>query len=294
MVLAPPDVGQTSKTLRFLPPPTRHTPWLKGQYEVAPGLKLLGEEKAFEFDTLWPRIRENKERPFPGRFLRADLDDNTAQAVVLSLAHRLASEWPDYFTLAETLDCHLTGESVPLDASGLDLLAMNLPCDLAIVKREGMRDWNAYLHVVQPSHWNPEEKIGRPFVATHAPIPHFEKVNAAAPKLIDAMITRGPWVRFVWGLETDTELDHHPARATPRNFATHPFVVRFERQVLLPLPDREASIFLIATGFVSKEEVLADEALWRPLKTALQGMSPQAREYKGVANQFDGLLAQFP
>lgn len=259
---------------------------------MAPGLKLLGDDKAFEFDTLWPRVRANKER-VAERFLRAELDDATAEAVVRVLSSRLAEEWPEYFVLADVLECRLTGERVVQSAEGLDLLAMNLPCDLAIVKRAEGRDWNAYLHVVQPSHWRPEEKIGRPFVATHAPIPHFERVNAAAPKLVDAMITRGPWERFVWGMETDEDLDHHPDRCEERDFAALPFVVRFERQVLIPLPEFEASIFLIATGFVSKEEVLGDEGLWRPLRAALEGMSPEARKYKGVDGQFDALMGQF-
>jgi hypothetical protein len=171
---------------------------------------------------------------------------------------------------------------------------MNLPCDLAIVKRDDRRDWSAYLHVCQPSHWRPEEKIGQPFIATHAPIPHFDKVNAAAPKLVEAMVSRGPWVRFVWGFETDTELDHHPDRAPGRAFATKPFVARVERQVLLPLPQHDDSIFLIGVGFVTKEAILLDESLWRPLRLALEGMSPQAREYKGVAAEFEGLVAQFP
>ncbi|RYG19713.1 DUF3445 domain-containing protein [bacterium] len=276
-----------------LPSPIRYTPWLKGQYDVAPNLKLLGDEKAFEFDTLWPRIRENKERLVLGRVLRSELDEATAEATVVALAQRLVREWPEFFILGEVIECRLTGERVPLRAEGLDLLATNLPCDLAIVKQAEGRDWTAYLHVSQPSHWRPEEKIGQPFVATHAPIPHFEKVNAAAPKLIDAMISRGPWVRFVWGFETDTELDHHPDRAPGRSFNTKPFVVRTERQVLLPLPEHGASIFLIGVGFVDGHEVLADDALWRPLKAALLGMSPQARDYKGVAEEFEGLLAQF-
>lgn len=276
-----------------LPPPIRHTPWLKGAYDVAPNLKSLGDERAIEFDTLWPRMRANKELDFPGRVLRADLDDSVAEAVVRELAARAAREWPEFFAFGERLECHLTGDVVPLSAEGLDAMAMNLPCDLAVVRREGPRDWSAYLHVCQPSHWRPEEKIGQPFVATHAPIPHFEKVNAAAPKLVEAMVARGPWVRFVWGFETDTELDHHPDRAPGRAFASKPFVVRVERQVLIPLPEHGASIFLIGVGFVSKEDILADEALWRPLRSALEGMSPQAREYKGVASEFEGLLAQF-
>lgn len=281
-------------TTPALPKPNPYTPWLKGVYEVGPNLKPLGKERALQFDTLWPRIRANKELLLPGRVLRADLSESIAEAVVLHLAHRAAKEWPDLFEIDRSLSCRLTGEQVPLDAHGLDLLAMNLPCDVAVVRCEGPCDWNAYLHVSQPSHWRPEEKIGRSFVATHAAIPHFDKVNAAAAKLVQAMVSRGPWVRYVWGLETDDELDHHPDRAPGRAFATRPFVVRFERQVLIPLPEYGASIFLIGVGFASKDVVLADEALWRPLRTALEGMSPQARAYKGIAPEFEGLMSQFP
>ena len=281
----------------ILPPPRLHAPWLKGAYDVAPNLKPLGSERAIEFDALWPRLRANKVLGIPGRVLRAELDDAVASAVVRELATRAAREWPEYFDLGEALECRLTGDVVPLDAGGLDAMAMNLPCDLVIVRREGARDWSAYLHVCAPSHWRPEEKIGLPFVATHATIPHFEKVNAAAPKLVEAMVARGPWVRFVWGLETDTELDHHPDRAPTRGdggraFATKPFVVRVERQVLIPLPKHGASIFLIGVAFVDKATVLGDEGLWRPLRQALEGMSPQAKAYKGVADEFEGLLRQ--
>ncbi len=277
-----------------LPPPRLHTPWVRGVYEVAPNLRPLGEEPAFEFDTLWPRIRANKETGTSGRVLRHNLDTATAKAVVRELASRAAREWPDFFTLGETLECHLSGEKVPLDADGLQALAMNLPCDLALVRRKDKQDWTAYLHVCAPSHWRPEEKIGQPFVATHASVPHFEKVNRAAPGLVDAMVARGPWVRFVWGVESDDDLDHHPDRAPGRTFAERPFVVRVERQVLIPIPEREASIFLIGVAFVQKETVLAHESLWRPLRAALEGMSPQARDYKGVAEGFEALIGQFP
>ena len=277
-----------------LPPPVLHTPWLKGIYEVAPNLRPLGEERAIEFDTLWPCVRANKERAVPGRVLRHDLDDETAEAIVREIAARAAREWPEYFSLDRALECHLTGERVSLDAGGLDTMAMNLPCDLAIVRRAAERDWTAYLHVCAPSHWRPEDKIGQPFVATHAPVPHFDKVSRAAKGLVEAMVARGPWVRFVWGMETDREPDHHPDRARERRFDRHPFVVRVERQVLIPLPEHDASIFLIGIAFVDRETVLAEERLWRPLRAALLRMSPQARAYKGVEEGFGGLMAQFP
>ena len=278
--------------MRRLPEPRLYAPWTKGVYDVAPNLRPLGTERALEFDSQWPRIRANKERQIPERVLRDGLDPIVAEAAVRALAERASTEWPSLFTLGERLACHLTGESVLLSAEGLDRLAMNLPCDLAIVRLEDDRDWNTYLHVCAPSHWRPEEKIGRSFVATHAPIPHFERVNAASRGLVEAMVTRGPWVRYVWGLETDSELDHHPDRAPCRDFATKPFVVRIERQVTLPLPEHDAAIFLIGTGFVERSTILADESLWRPLKAALNGMSPQAREYKGLTQGFDDLMRQ--
>lgn len=277
-----------------LPPPILRTPWTKGRYDVAPSLRPLGEERAIEFDALWPRIRENKGRAVSGRVLRSGLDDAVAGAVVRTLAARAAREWPALFVLGEALECLLTGDSVGLEAEGLDSMAMNLPCDLAVVRREEDRDWTAYLHVCAPSHWRPEEKIGQSFVATHAPIPHFEKASAAAKGLVEAMVERGPWVRFVWGFESDEKLDHHPDRAPGRAFAERPFAVRVERQVLLPLPEQGAAIFLIGVAFVDRATVLADEALWRPLRSALVGMSPEARAYKGVAEGFEALLRQFP
>ena len=277
-----------------LPSPRLHTPWLRGGYDVAPNLRPLGEERAFEFDTLWSRVRANKELLLPGRVLRHECDPEVSEAVVHRLASRLAREWPSLFELDGGLDCLLNGERVPLSAEGLDTLAMNLPCDLAIVRRDGAQDWNAYLHVCAPSHWRPETKIGRSFVASHEPVPHFERVNRAAKGLVGAMVERGPWVRFVWGMETDSELDHHPYRAAARDFALHPFVVRVERQVTIPLPEHDAAVFLIGTHLVDRETVLADAGLWRPLLAALVGMSPEARAYKGLAEGFDSLTGQFP
>ena len=280
--------------LRALSPALFHTPWLDGEYGVAPNLRPLGDARALEFDTLWPRVRANKELGLAGRVLRDEMDERIASAVVRTLAARAADEWPDYFRLEDSLTCRLTGEVVTLGAEGLEPLAMNLPCDLAVVRRQNGTDWNAYLNVGAPSHWRPEEKIGRSFVASHAPIPGMERVNAGAAGLVEAMVARGPWVRYVWGMETDAELDHHPDRAPRRDFASKPFIVRVERQVTLPLPEHDAALFLIATGFHARSDVLAEERLWRPLLRALDGMSPAARAYKGVAEGFAFLRDQFP
>ena len=254
----------------------------------------MGEEHALEFDSLWPSVRANKEAASSGNGLRHELSPRVATAAVRTLAEIAAREWPSLFRLGERLTCGLTEESVSLAADGLDRLAMNLPCDVAIVRREEGRDWNAYLHVCAPSHWRPEDKIGRSFVATHDPVPHFKRIDRAASGLVDAMISRGPWVRFVWGIETDTGLDHHPDRAPSRTFATRPFVARVERQVTIPLPEHDAALFLIATSFVDRETVLAEDTLWRPLKRALERMTPEARAYKGITEEFGALLAQFP
>ena len=94
-------------------------------------------------------------------------------------------------------------------------------CDLAVMRAEGekqdFRDWLASIHLCAPSHWAAEDKIGLPFTAIHAPIPHIEKVNAAAESLVRAMIHRGPYVRFVWGFAAPLRsYSLYASDATPR------------------------------------------------------------------------------
>jgi len=301
--------------------PARYTPWSKGVYDVAPGLRPFGtdfgngaaDKRLFQIDAEFERYADNKRRALRERrdkYVRAfRLPRDTEDAAIRLITSRLAVDYPERFQV-ETSDGLTTlfdGEvRYDLSAAGresrsdaLDFLARLVPEDLAIVQVQHGVDWVAYLHLCSPSHWAAEEKIGRSFFDVHTPIPGFERVNAAASGLVDAMLNKGPFVRFVWGVESDDRLNHHPepppghdpVEWDGRSFECGRFWVRTERQVIWGMPEVGAALFTIRVGFVPDDVVLSDDTLRRSLSEAVAGMSPEALAYKGLARGRDRLLA---
>jgi hypothetical protein len=177
-------------------------------------------------------------------------------------------------------------------ARDYDELAREVAEDLVVMALDESGAERAILvHVCFPSGWRPESIVGRSFAAIHAPVPEMDAVNAAAPALVSAMITRGPYVRFVWGVSADAELDHHPEHGARDAWtdATHPGYLRVERQVLVPFPDVSASLFLIRTYLYAFDELRPQERL--TLASALAQTSPAILAYKGLAEGLPRVLA---
>ncbi len=322
-----------------LPSPARYFPLEKGLYEVAPGLHPLGrsfgngplDAQALHITSRFPRYRANKLRARderPGKYVcERDLEEETSSAVNAFLVERLCAEHPTLFTREPRgdgciLHAHHTGDRIELDArfrlsggsahdarflSAFDALCLQFECDIAVVRAEGererFRDWLAQLHLCAPSHWAAEDKIGLPFTAIHAPIPHIEKVNAAAESLVRAMIHRGPYVRFVWGFATDDRLNHHPepppghdpdawrGRSFDEARSPSPFLLRVERQLTWGLPHANAAIFGIHVTFIEGEDIRANAHERALLAAALRSLSPASRAYKSVEGSLDRVLA---
>lgn len=187
----------------------------------------------------------------------------------------------------------------PPYTSALDALACQVQDDLAVMSLEGDRNWVSAVHVCCPSGWVPVEKLGLDYRALHAPVPGMAALNPVAHKLVDAMVHRGPYVRFVWGVYPTSRLNRHPEpppgvtlgewKGTYDWTAPSPFVVRVERQCLWPLPEVGASLFLIRLSFVAAENL--EEEHRAQLRAGLLSMSPESREYKGLTGCFDRLTA---
>ncbi len=255
-----------------------YAPWRRGVYDVRPGLVPFGtdfgngesDQRLFQIDEHFDRYLENKERALKLWPNSHCLESNLEPAV------RHAAE------------C-LMRRHLGVDKGGLEDLMLQVQEDIAIVATEGLRDWLAWACVCSPSHWAPEAKIGRSFFDVHKPIPGFEKVNQASAGLVNAMVSKGPFVRFVWGLESSPELNCHPRSVEPRDFRRGVWV-RTERQVTWPLRGVGAALFSIRVYNLALEQLsTVDRNL---LKQALLSMSPEARVYKGVAEQFDLVLSQ--
>ena len=274
--------------------PARYTPWTKGVYEVAPGLRPFGtdfgngeaDQRLFQIDNEFPRYLANKRAAlaeWPSKYVcRSILSRKVETAAADLIQQRLQLEYPDQKVTATTLD----------------QLALLVPEDLVVVRTRDKENWVAYLHLCSPSHWAAKSKVGRSFFDVHAPIPGFERANAVSDGLVDAMVNKGPFVRFVWGVESDDRLNHHPDPPPGRTkdewlgrrFSLGRFYVRTERQVIWGLPGVGAALFTIRVGHIPDHEILADESLRRPLVEALDSMSPAARDYKGLTREWDSLM----
>ncbi len=288
--------------------PAVYFPFLRGSYDVNPNLKRLGTDfgngeadgHAFQIDSEHPRFVASKARSIAESrercVMESDFTEETASAALRAMADRLLLEHPDLFTVSDhKLSSPLFDFAIQLNQDAkhnLDLLMRHVQEDVAIVAWDGSRDWTAYIHVCSPSHWAPDSKIGNSFVQVHAPVPGFEKINPAAAGLVQGMIHKGPFVRFVWTLTDDTELNHHPVHAKSPMFTGDSFWLRYERQVMLGLPEVNASIFLIRVGFVSEAKIREDETVLTALRETLHGMTPEIRAYKGLQPGWNNLIAK--
>ena len=276
--------------------------------------------RLFQIDSDFPRFRANKaaaRKERTGKYACFTPGfDRIAPEVCRLVAVRLFVEYPDYFDLrmatggAGEVLCHLTGERLCFDRemrlievggikpgevpyqNAFDALSSQVPEDLAVVALpEGESDKNVALHVTAPSHWAPEEKIGASFLATHAPVPHFERVGTASAALLETVRTRPPVVRFNWGIEFTDRLNLHPEpppgtdaqewnRRRVRPSDACPVFLRVERQVLWGMESARAVLFAIRVYVRPVTRLAASER--DALHRTLVSMPEATRLYKGL------------
>ncbi len=283
--------------------PAQYSPWLAGEYDVSPRLKGLGfdfgnadlDSKVFQIDSQFDHFRAEKlacRAEDTAKYQLAHrLSPRVETAATTKIVEILQSEWPQWFHFHEgQLACHLTGEVI---SPTLEQLALQVQEDFAIVSTDQVQDWISYLNVCLPSHWSPAERIGGSFFATHSVVPGMERVTAISRQMVDAMVHKGPFVRFVWGLQSDNRLNHHPE--PPAEFEasksleewigqdyTKPIWVRAERQVIYGLPQVGAALFLIRVSMIPEAELIQDSVSTKRLVQAVASMSSQSRTYKGI------------
>jgi len=324
-----------------LPKPAKYFPLEKGIYEVAPGLRALGfdfgndklDKNVFQLDSDFQKYRENKilcrNERLSKYYCVADFSQEKRKVLSQFLLSQFIKEYPEYFYLElhpinTILHCKLTDEVLIFNSEfilietiyskknvlskfepyldAFDALCSQVQEDIAILSRKNKLDWLSALHLCAPSHWAAEDKIGKNFISVHAPVPHIEKLNSISPGIIEAMINKGPYVRFVWSFVTDKRLNHHPiapaghdsVKWKGRSFQLDnneaPFHLRIERQVIYSFPPIESSLFGIRVSFISGNEIRENQKKRELLKSSLLSMSEASKVYKGVHHCFDELI----
>lgn len=322
----------TSYNLHFcegqsVPPEVCYFPLDRGRFQFKAGLHVLGTDfgngdadtKVFQIDANFDRYRECKLLARAERLSKYhqlhQYSPAVAQQISRFVVNRLAEEYARYFSVEQrtdggtALNCVLTGEVLifapdmrlieargqvdPPYVSSLDALACQIQEDLAVFRMTDQQ-WLSAVHLCFPNHWAAEEKIGRSFAEIHSPIPGIEKISAGAAALVDAMIYKGPYVRFAWGLSTDTHLNHHPQ---PRpDIAQHAWRgrtfdrgrpelwLRIERQTSWGFPEIAAALFTIRTYFTDCRQIKQSPSKLNRLTCAIESMTPEILQYKGIAD----------
>jgi dimethylamine monooxygenase subunit A len=291
----------------------RYLPFLSGIYTTAPGLVSTTRSEGydaliFQIDDLYPLYIANKkdcrQENIYKYYCEEKLLPETMRSVNQYLVKQLVQEHPQQFkvnygdrqftntTTHEEFSWQEDWLSIDGDSykSLFDALCSQVQEDIAVVQLSGDDDWLAAIHLCSPNHWSPGDKIGRPFSATHAPVPGMEKTLQHYRKMLESIVHAStPFTRFAWGIATDTRLNHHPIAPPDRSLGNwqgrdhqknNGWFIRTERQNLVGLADVNAFLFTIRTYFYRIDELSAQEKSL--LLKALQSMSPEALEYKGL------------
>ena len=314
--------------------PAFYFPPASGRYEVSAGLSPLTRDfgngqvdrQIFQFDLTFQKYRDNKlacrRERLSKYYQEANLTLTTKTDINTFLIEQLCREHPDKFIKhyqANTfeLTCRLTGEKFGFNknydltdseqnstevpyTSSLDAIACQLQEDIAVIQLDNNQNHLCILHLCSPNYWGAEEKIGMNFIEAHTLVPHIDKINRRSESLLQGVMNKGPYVRFAWGLTTDTRLNHHPKASTGftmeqwqgRRFnLNNPRLwLRVERQTLTALKNSNAILFTIRTYHYDIQQIRHEQRLDQ-LISAIRSMSDKSLLYKGLQHTRDDILA---
>ena len=190
---------------------------------------------------------------------------------------------------------------------GAALLSLAFAEDFALL--DGATGCVPWLAVCLPSHWAPEDKVGRHFAQIHAPVADNQTLLTASEHLVRLVTGSDRWERFVWTITGDPALDRHPARCTPTRWPAEADAdadadaeadaesiaesawFRTERQTFIPVAGHAQAIFTIHVEVRALADAVASAAQARQLHAALSTMSAEVLAYRGLTDARARLVA---
>ena len=185
------------------------------------------------------------------------------------------------FGLSDEVTHCLQGLPAPWRLAGL--LGLAFAEDLAVVDgQDGTIPW---LAVCLPSHWAPEDKVGRHFAQVHAPVADNTLLVKASEQLTRLVCAPQRWERFVWNVTDQPRLHAHPAHVAAQRWqqtgVEHAWF-RSERQTFIPVAGQNQALFTIFVQVQPLAEVLDTPARAQVLHDAIASMSPNVLTYRSL------------
>ncbi|KQP22547.1 heme-dependent oxidative N-demethylase subunit alpha family protein [Pseudorhodoferax sp. Leaf267] len=183
-------------------------------------------------------------------------------------------------------------QALPADWRLAGLLSLAFAEDFAVLDARDTRV--PWLAVALPSHWAPEQKVGRTFAEVHAPVADNALLVGAAEALSRLVAGEQRWERFVWTITPHGRLHAHPQRVPPDRWAgvaVGDAWWRTERQTFIPVPGRQQAVFTIRVDLQPLAEAIDTPQRATRLHDALASMSPAVLGYRGLTPVRADLLA---
>jgi len=245
-------------------------------FDAAQALAALCRHAAREHPDAWAWDGHRAEARWLGTAVRAGgLVEQTA---------------PGHFGLGDEVSRCLHGLPTAWRLPGL--LSLAFAEDFAVV--DGRNATIPWLTVALPSHWAPEQKVGRHFAEIHAPVADSELLRKAGDSLMRLVSGGERWERFVWNVTDQPRLHAHPARLEHRRWQ-HTAVAdawwRTERQTFIPVPEVTQAVFTIHVEVQCLAEAIDTPARAAALQAAVASMSDAVLAYRGLSTVREPLLA---
>lgn len=214
-----------------------------------------------------------------------------AAPALAALAAQAASEHPQAWREAQSQLADNPAVAALPEAWRLPaLLSLAFAEDFAII--DGASACIPWLAVCLPSHWAPQDKVGRHFAEVHAPVADNRLLLTASEHLARLVTGTQRWERFVWTIVPERQLDMHPARmAPPRWSHDAEAFFRTERQTFIPLPEARQAVFTIHVESRPLAEAIATPEQAAAVHAALASMSDAVLAYRGLTDARERLLA---
>ncbi len=264
----------------MLSPPVLHLPYEAGPHRMALGLTAIAEADWLEHDSqTLPQIAERR-RLLAER--RADVlaDTPGAEAACVELRDLLAAHLATYGTAPSPDPAeHPLAELCPWAAEDFCLIRPGPEGPVLIAAI-----------LCFPSRWRLSEKIGRPLMAIHQPVPTYaETLGRPVDRFMGALKPGRLAVRYNWSVHDDPTLYQpvghgrgaYDPSITAEN-AGETLWLRVERQTFRRLPASGVVVFGIRTHVTPLGAVAALPGEAARLAAAVRGVPEELERYKSL------------
>ena len=154
------------------------------------------------------------------------------------------------------------GAVVPLDAPPLEVIARLVQEDICLLAPSEGEDRLVAGALLFPASWSLAEKMGRPMLAIHAPVPSYDaQLSKRVNRLFDGLRPGLPLMRMNALTYADPCLFQPRGEGTRRDINAPATYLRSERQCLVRLPQTGAVLFSIHTYVVPLGSLTREDRL---------------------------------